>query len=130
MNPARETILELRGICTRFGRLVVHDRLDLEVRRGEVLALVGGSGSGKTTLLQEMILLRRPDRGSIRLFGEEISGRDGQWRMERMRRRFGVLFQHGALFTGLNVLQNVGVPLREHTGLDDALIVRPAAEVR
>jgi phospholipid/cholesterol/gamma-HCH transport system ATP-binding protein len=115
-------VLELRGICTRFGRLVVHEQLDLEVRRGEVLALVGGSGSGKTTLLHEMIMLRRPDRGSIRLFGEEVTGAVGRERLERMRRRFGVLFQQGALFTGLNVLQNVGVPLREHGGLDDALV--------
>ncbi|MCW8874143.1 MAG: ATP-binding cassette domain-containing protein [Gammaproteobacteria bacterium] len=122
MGGSGEPVLELRGVCTRFGSLVVHDQLDLEVRRGEVLALVGGSGSGKTTLLQEMILLRRPDRGTIRLFGEEITGSVGRERMERMQRRFGVLFQHGALFTGLNLLQNVGVPLREHSGLDDALI--------
>ena len=122
MSGSPETVLELRGICTRFGSLVVHERLDLDVRCGEVLALVGGSGSGKTTLLQEMILLRRPDAGTIRLFGEEISGWDGAARLAHMRRRFGVLFQHGALFTGLNVLQNVGVPLREHTDLDDELI--------
>ncbi|MFN2337603.1 MAG: ABC transporter ATP-binding protein [Gammaproteobacteria bacterium] len=121
MVPTTEPVLELRGICTRFGKLVVHEQLDLEVRRGEVLALVGGSGSGKTTLLQEMIMLRQPDRGSIRLFGEEVTGA-GRERMERMRRRFGVLFQHGALFTGLNVLQNVGVPLHEHGGLDTVLI--------
>ena len=121
MSQAPEPVLEMRGIHTRFGTLVVHDQLDLEVRRGEVLALVGGSGSGKTTLLHEMIMLRQPDRGSIRLFGEEIVGA-GRERMERMRRRFGVLFQHGALFTGLNVMQNVGVPLHEHGGLDAALI--------
>jgi phospholipid/cholesterol/gamma-HCH transport system ATP-binding protein len=121
MSQAPEPVLEMRGIHTRFGKLVVHDQLDLEVRRGEVLALVGGSGSGKTTLLHEMIMLRQPDRGSIRLFGEEIVGA-GRERMERMRRRFGVLFQQGALFTGLNVMQNVGVPLYEHGGLDAALI--------
>jgi phospholipid/cholesterol/gamma-HCH transport system ATP-binding protein len=121
MSQAPEPVLEMRGIHTRFGKLVVHDQLDLEVRRGEVLALVGGSGSGKTTLLHEMIMLRQPDRGSIRLFGEEIVGA-GRERMERMRRRFGVLFQQGALFTGLNVMQNVGVPLHEHGGLDAALI--------
>lgn len=121
MAATVETILEMRGISTRFGSLLVHDRLDLEVRRGEVLALVGGSGSGKTTLLHQMILLRRPDAGSIHLFGEEVTGA-GRQRLETLRRRFGVLFQHGALFTGLNVMQNVGVPLHEHGGLDDALI--------
>jgi phospholipid/cholesterol/gamma-HCH transport system ATP-binding protein len=121
MGETPEPVLEMRDIRTRFGTMTVHDGLDLEVRRGEILALVGGSGSGKTTLLHEMIMLRRPDSGSIRLFGEEIIGA-GQDRMQRMRRRFGVLFQHGALFTGLNVMQNVGVPLHEHGGLDEALI--------
>ena len=121
MGETPEPVLEMRGIFTRFGTTRVHENLDLEVRSGEVLALVGGSGSGKTTLLHEMIMLRQPDSGSIRLFGEEITGA-GRERMERMRRRFGVLFQHGALFTALNVLQNVGVPLHEHTDLDDASI--------
>lgn len=122
MDQAREPVLEMRGIRTRFGAVTVHDGLDLEVSRGEVLALVGGSGSGKTTLLHEMIMLRRPDSGSIRLFGEEIAGPLRRERAERLVRRFGVMFQHGALFTGLNVLQNVAVPLREHTDFDAALI--------
>lgn len=116
-----EAVLELRGVCTRFGEVVIHDRLDLDVRRGEVLALVGGSGSGKTTLLHEMIMLRRPSAGSIKLLGEEIvDARPAV--MERLRQRFGVLFQQGALFSALTVLQNVGVPLREHTDLNDELI--------
>ncbi|MFP5507041.1 MAG: ABC transporter ATP-binding protein [Gammaproteobacteria bacterium] len=116
-----ETVLELRGVCTRFGAVSVHDNLDLDVRRGEVLALVGGSGSGKTTLLHEMIMLRQPSAGSIRLFGEEIVGAR-QAVMERLRQRFGVLFQQGALFSALTVQQNVAVPLREHTRLDAAFI--------
>lgn len=116
-----EVVLELRGVCTRFGDVVIHDRLDLSVRRGEVLALVGGSGSGKTTLLHEMIMLRRPSAGSIRLLGEEIVDARPDV-MERLQQRFGVLFQQGALFSALTVLQNVGVPLREHTRLDNALI--------
>jgi phospholipid/cholesterol/gamma-HCH transport system ATP-binding protein len=114
-------VLELRGVCTRFGATIVHEQLDLSVRRGEVLALVGGSGSGKTTLLREMIMLHQPDSGSIRLFGEEIVGAPTQTR-ERLRQRFGVLFQQGALFSALTVLQNVGVPLHEHTRLNAALI--------
>jgi phospholipid/cholesterol/gamma-HCH transport system ATP-binding protein len=121
MSASAETVLELRGVCTRFGSVSVHENLDLDVRRGEVLALVGGSGSGKTTLLHEMIMLRQPSLGSIRLFGEEVVGAR-QDLMERLRQRFGVLFQQGALFSALTVLQNVAVPLREHTGLDAAFI--------
>ncbi|MBI5040911.1 MAG: ATP-binding cassette domain-containing protein [Gammaproteobacteria bacterium] len=121
MNAAAEPVIEMRGVCTRFGNTIIHKNLDLSVRRGEVLALVGGSGSGKTTLLQEMIMLNQPDSGSIRLFGEEIVGAPTHVQ-ERLRQRFGVLFQQGALFSALTVLQNVGVPLREHTRLESALI--------
>lgn len=121
MNATADSVLELRGVCTRFGSVSVHENLDLEVRRGEVLALIGGSGSGKTTLLHEMIMLRQPSSGSIRLFGEEIVGAR-QDVMERLRQRFGVLFQQGALFGALTMLQNVAVPLREHTRLDAAFI--------
>ena len=109
-----DTVLELQGVQTRFGDFVVHENLDLEVRRGEVLALVGGSGSGKTTLLQEMIMLRRPSGGDIRMLGLDVL-RAGEGERQALRRRFGVLFQHGALFSGLSLLQNIGVPLREHT---------------
>lgn len=108
--------IEIRGLSTRFGSLLVHEDLDLEVRRGEVLALVGGSGSGKTTLLREIIMLLEPSGGSIRLLGEELTG-IGEDAALRLRRRFGVLFQMGALFSSLTVLENVMVPLREHTGL-------------
>lgn len=116
-----EPVIELRGVCTRFGEVSIHENLDLTINRGEVLALVGGSGSGKTTLLHEMIMLRQPSSGSIRLFGEEIVGADTAV-MERLRQRFGVLFQQGALFSALTVLQNVAVPLREHATLNDELI--------
>ena len=109
-------VIEIRGLGTRFGPLVVHEDLDLEVRRGEVLALVGGSGSGKTTLLREIIMLLAPSAGSIRLLGEELAG-IGEADALRLRRRFGVLFQMGALFSSLTVLENVMVPLREHTDL-------------
>lgn len=120
MNNA-ESIIELEQVQTRFGDFVVHENLDLSVRRGEILALVGGSGSGKTTLLQEIILLRQPSAGRIRMFGIDVvhaSPRQQQY----LRRQFGVLFQHGALFSGLTLLQNVGIPLREHTDFDDAFI--------
>ncbi|MCK0507646.1 ABC transporter ATP-binding protein [Aromatoleum anaerobium] len=105
-------VIELRGIVTRFGSNLVHDGIDLSVARGEVVALVGGSGSGKTTLLRHMIGLTRPARGEVSLFGEPLFS--GSLREQRARRRrFGVLFQHGALFSALNVAENIGFPLRE-----------------
>lgn len=121
MTETISPVIELRGVCTRFGSARIHENLDLTIQRGEVLALVGGSGSGKTTLLHEMIMLRQPSSGSIRLFGEEIVGAGAEV-LERQRQRFGVLFQQGALFSALTVLQNVGVPLREHTKFPDELI--------
>ncbi|MDX1696801.1 MAG: ATP-binding cassette domain-containing protein [Thiohalobacterales bacterium] len=120
-GASRDVVIRLRGVRTVFGSRVIHEGIDLDVYRGEVLALVGGSGSGKTTLMREMIMLRQPDGGSLQLFGTELVGireRDAQ----RLRRRLGVLFQQGALFSGMTVLQNTGMPLREHTGLDDAMI--------
>ena len=119
--PAEDIVLDLRGVCTRFGAVSIHEQLDLSVRRGKVLALVGGSGTGKTTLLHEMIMLREPSAGSIRLFGEEIVGARTEVQ-ERLRQHFGVLFQQGALFSALTVQQNVGVPLHEHTDLSGELI--------
>lgn len=117
----REVVISMRGVRTVFGSRVIHDGVDLDVYRGEVLALVGGSGSGKTTLMREMIMLHVPDAGSVKLFGKELVGvRDAD--ANALRRRLGVLFQQGALFSGLTVLQNVGLPLREHTRLDDRMI--------
>lgn len=116
-----EPLIELKQVETRFGDYVVHEHLDLTVAQGEVLALVGGSGSGKTTLLQEIILLRQPTAGSISLFGIDVVHSTAAQK-QFLRRQFGVLFQHGALFSGLTVLQNVGIPLREHTDFDDAFI--------
>jgi phospholipid/cholesterol/gamma-HCH transport system ATP-binding protein len=119
--PDREVIIRLRGVGTAFGSKVIHENIDLDVYRGEVLALVGGSGSGKSTLLREMIMLQLPNSGSIRLFGTELVG-ISEADAQRLRQRFGVLFQQGALFSGLTVLENVGVPLKEHTRLDEETI--------
>ena len=121
MTEAISPALELQGVCTRFGTARIHENLELTIQRGEVLALVGGSGSGKTTLLHEMIMLRQPSSGSIRMFGEEIVGARTEV-LERQRQRCGVLFQQGALFSALTVLHNVGVPLREHTKFSTELI--------
>ncbi len=116
-----DVVISVRGLRTVFGTRVIHDGVDLDVCRGEVLALVGGSGSGKSTLMREMIMLHTPSGGSVKLFDTDLIGISTA-RAQLLRRRFGVLFQQGALFSGLTVLENVGVPLQEHTRLDDAAI--------
>jgi phospholipid/cholesterol/gamma-HCH transport system ATP-binding protein len=123
---ADAAVIEIRNLSTRFGDHVVHAGLDLEVRRAEIFALVGGSGSGKSTLLREMILLHRPDAGTIRVLGTDVQSLDEQGALA-LRQRLGVMFQHGGLFGSLNVRENIGLPLREHTCLDDALIDELAA---
>ena len=124
MNAAtttHQTVIEMRGVTTRFGNHVVHEGLDLEVRRAEIFALVGGSGSGKSTLLREMILLHRPDAGDIRVLGVELKDISDDAALA-LRKRWGVMFQHGGLFGALTVKENIGLPLREHTDFDDAKI--------
>ncbi len=116
-----DTVIELREVATRFGEHMVHDGLNLSVRRAEIFALIGGSGSGKSTLLREMILLHRPDAGQIRVLGQDLLTLDAAQAVA-LCQRWGVMFQHGGLFGSLTVLENVGLPLREHTGLDDRLI--------
>ncbi|MCC6135015.1 MAG: ATP-binding cassette domain-containing protein [Candidatus Contendobacter sp.] len=120
-----ESVIAVRELRTQFGATVIHDRLDLDIQRGEIVALVGGSGSGKTTLLRAIIMLLQPVAGSIHLFGQEIVG-IGQSAAFRLRRRFGMLFQQGALFSSLTVRENVGIPLREHTRLPARRIVEIA----
>ncbi|SIR06841.1 phospholipid/cholesterol/gamma-HCH transport system ATP-binding protein [Aromatoleum tolulyticum] len=129
-TPSDEAVIEISKLSTSFGDHVVHSGIDLEVRRGEIFALIGGSGSGKSTLLREMILLHRPDAGSIRVLGvdlQALDGGDANGETLALRQRWGVMFQHGGLFGSLTVQENVGLPLREHTGLDDALIDEIAA---
>ena len=121
-----ETVIEISNLSTRFGDHVVHSELNLEVRRAEIFAIIGGSGSGKSTLLREMIVLQRPSSGSIRVFGLDLQKiRDDE--ALALRRRWGVMFQHGGLFGSLTVRENIGLPLREHTGLPDGLIDEIAA---
>jgi len=114
-------VIEMQGVCTRFGSHTVHSDLNLRVRRGEILAIAGGSGSGKSVLLREMILLQKPTSGVIQVFGDDIAQLDEAQAL-RLRQRWGVMFQKGGLFSALSVRENVGLPLREHSDLDDALI--------
>ena len=120
-TPADETVIDISKVSTRFGDHVVHSSLDLQVRRGEIFALIGGSGSGKSTLLREMILLHQPDSGTIRVLGADLKTISDDDALA-LRQRWGVMFQHGGLFGALTIKENVGLPLREHTGLDDGLI--------
>jgi phospholipid/cholesterol/gamma-HCH transport system ATP-binding protein len=121
-----EMVIEISKVSTRFGEHVVHSGIDLDVRRAEIFAVIGGSGSGKSTLLREMILLQRPNEGSIRVLGADL-GKIGDDEALALRQRWGVMFQHGGLFGSLTVKENIGLPLREHTGLGDRLIDEIAA---
>lgn len=111
-----QPVIELDHIVTRFGTQSVHDGVSLSVNRGEMVALIGGSGSGKSVLLKELVGLIKPTAGTARLFGEDVWAGDSA-QLNRLRQRFGMLFQDGALFSSLNVEQNVAVPLLEHTSL-------------
>lgn len=122
-----EPVIQVNQVTTRFGGKLVHDGLDLQVRKGEIFALVGGSGSGKSTLLREMILLQQPDAGSIKVLGVDLQGITASQALG-LRKRWGVMFQHGGLFAALTVLENVGLPMREHTSLDTHRIDELAAE--
>jgi len=123
---ARESIVSVRGLINRFGPQVVHENLDLEVRRGEVLGVVGGSGTGKSVLLRTIVRLNRPSAGTVEVFGHDV-WKSSPRRRREFQKRWGVLFQDGALFSSLTVAQNVAVPLKEFTKLSPALINELAA---
>ncbi len=111
-----ETVREVRDINTTLGGKVIHQGVSLDVRRGEVIALIGGSGTGKSVLLREIIGLLEPGSGSVKVLGEAVWDLPAE-RLGALRTRFGVLFQDGALFSSMSVEQNVATPLREHTQL-------------
>lgn len=113
MSVTAETVIEVRGLVSQFGEQRVHDALDLDVRRGEIIGVVGGSGTGKSVLMRSIVGLREPDGGRVRVFGQDLLALDTNAR-RGVERRFGVLFQDGALFSSLTVSENVQVPLREH----------------
>jgi phospholipid/cholesterol/gamma-HCH transport system ATP-binding protein len=111
-----ELVVEARGIVNRFGSQVVHDGLDLGVRRGEVFGIVGGSGTGKSVLLRTILGLRRPDAGSVRIAGQDITTLRGN-ALRVAKAQYGVTFQHGALFSSLTVRENIQLPMLEHLQL-------------
>ena len=114
-------VITVSDVVTRFGKNVVHDGVSLNVRQGEIYGLLGGSGSGKSTLMKEMIMLRRPQSGEIRVLGQNlltITRADATM----LRRQWGVLFQGGALYSSLTVKENIGIKLKEYTDLPLKLI--------
>ncbi|MDP1736317.1 MAG: ATP-binding cassette domain-containing protein [Caulobacter sp.] len=113
--------IEVIGLESRFGSNVVHKDLNLTVKRGQVMGVVGGSGSGKSVLLNTIIGLKQPDGGTIKLFGEDLQTASRR-KWSAINRRWGVLFQQGALFSSLTVRENVAAPLHEHTALSRAEI--------
>ncbi len=108
--------IEVRGLRSQFGDHIVHENLDLTVRRGEILGVVGGSGSGKSVLLNTIIGLKIPEAGTISVLGTDIAHASRR-KLGALERSWGVLFQGGALFSNLTVKENVAAPMREHTGM-------------
>ena len=113
--------VEITNLQTKFGRTVIHNDLNLTINNGEILSIVGGSGTGKTVLLRQMLGLERPTKGCVRVFGEDITVAS-QGHLQELRNHWGMLFQHGALFTDLTAFENVAFPLHEHTDLPEELI--------
>lgn len=113
-----ETVIEIEGLKNYLGGQWVHKDINLKVRKGEILALIGGSGSGKTTVLRSLLMLLKPTAGKIHIFGQDILCLKAA-EADALRRRWGMLFQHSALFSALNVLENVMFPMHEFTSLSE-----------
>lgn len=120
-SSAREAVITVRGLAKRFGTQQIWNGLDLKVYRGEIIGIVGGSGQGKSVLLRVITGLVKPDAGKIEVFGRDVAELAPEERLE-MEVRWGVLFQDGALFSSLTVLQNIQVPMREHLDLPQSIM--------
>lgn len=126
-SPAdSQPVIRIRGLVNAFGESVIHDHLDLDVRRGEVLGVVGGSGAGKSVLLRSIVGLNHPQAGSIKVFGQETAEGDGE-DLRGLQLRWGVLFQEGALFSSQTVAQNIQVPMRRWTAMSEEMMAELAA---
>src|SRR5258706_978709 len=123
LGQGPDTVLKVDSLVTRFGQGVIHDGVSFTVGRGEVAALIGGSGTGKSVLLKEVIGLLRPAGGTVNLLGTDVWNCDPE-EMNALRRRFGMLFQDGALFSSLTVAENIAVRFRENTDMPAAVILR------
>ncbi len=127
MNPTTEAVVEVNDLVRKFGDRTVIDNLSFTIHRGETLVIMGGSGCGKSTLLRHIIGVMKPTAGSVKIFGEEITTMNDR-QIEEVRRRFGMLFQSGALLASLTVGENVALPLLQHTDLTidevDATVTR------
>jgi phospholipid/cholesterol/gamma-HCH transport system ATP-binding protein len=122
----REAIISVRGLRNQFGTQVIHDHLDIDIYRGEVLGIVGGSGTGKSVLLRTILGINRPAAGRIEIFGK-VRGEMSHAEEQSIERRWGVLFQDGALFSSLTVAQNIQVALKEHLRMPQKLMDEIAA---
>ncbi|WP_118857874.1 ABC transporter ATP-binding protein [Sphingomonas mesophila] len=121
LPEGEEAVISIRGLRNAFGEQVIHNELDFDVKRGEIIGVVGGSGTGKSVLMRSIIGLQTPAQGDIEVFGENMVGRD-ETEAKNIRRRWGVLFQAGALFSTLTVAENVEVPLREYFHMTEQLM--------
>ena len=122
-----QPLIEVRNLVNRFGRHTVHDGVNLTVFEGEILGIVGGSGTGKSVLLRTILGLRSPSEGEISILGTDIACKEGGGDLSFCQHRWGVLFQGGALFSGLTVLENVMAPIIEHTRITKAFAAELAA---
>jgi phospholipid/cholesterol/gamma-HCH transport system ATP-binding protein len=122
----KDVVIKVRGLVNGFGNRIIHDHLDLDVYRGEVLGVVGGSGAGKSVLLRSIIGLIHPLEGTVEVLGQTTGEVEGP-AMQRLEMRWGVLFQEGALFSSQTVAENIQVPLREYTSMGQELMDEIAA---
>lgn len=114
-------VIEVTDIHTRFGKLVVHEGVNIQVNRGELVALIGGSGSGKSVLLRQIVGLLKPTQGQVKVLGTDMWADDSR-RIALTQQRFGMMYQEGALFSSLNVADNVATPLKEHAKIPKDLL--------
>jgi len=120
-KPAGEIVIKIQNLRTRFGRTLIHDHLNLNIYKGEILSIVGGSGTGKTVLLRQMLRLETPQQGTITISGIDINQANSE-QVAYFRSRSGMLFQHGALYSALSVFDNVAQPMRELKIMPETLI--------
>ena len=120
--PSEQPIIEIEQLRTQFGRAVIHENLNLNVIKGEILSIVGGSGAGKTVLMRQMLGLEKPSHGTIKVYGDDLHA-PKENHLKYLRQRSGMLFQHGALYSALTVLENIAQPLRELGTLSEQQII-------